>query len=186
MRIFQEIPLTKFAVLPLIVISLFGGACTGIPSGIRPVTGLDTARYLGTWYEIARLDHRFERGLENVTAKYSMRPDGGIKVQNSGYDQIKKEWREATGRAYAIDDPTVGRLKVSFFGPFFGAYNIVELDDKGYQYSMVIGPSLSYFWILSRSPTMSDELLRTLLKRAAEYGIDTHKLIFPKHNTDAQ
>ena len=160
--------------------ALFLSACTGIPDGITAVRGLDTQKYLGTWYEIARLDHRFERGLEQVTANYSVRSDGGIRVLNRGYHNQDQEWREAEGKAYSIDDPSEGRLKVSFFGPFYGAYNIVDLDQEGYQYSMVIGPNLSYFWILSRQPTMEPELLQHLLEQAGSYGVDTDKLIYPR------
>ena len=105
-------------------------ACVNIPENVSPVTGFDIDRYLGTWYEIARLDHSFERGLESVTADYSYRDDGGIKVVNRGFDPAKNKWKETIGKAYFIDDSSIGRLKVSFWGPFYGAYNIIDLDKK--------------------------------------------------------
>ena len=101
--------------IPILII-----VCVNIPENVSPVTGFDIDQYLGTWYEIARLDHSFERGLEKVTAEYSMRDDGGIKVVNKGFDPKNNRWKETIGKAYFIDDPSVGRLKVSFWGPFYG------------------------------------------------------------------
>ena len=91
----------------------------GLPKNIEPVTGFESDKYLGTWYEIARLDHRFERGLSNVTATYTPRDDGGLVVANRGYSTTKLEWKEAEGKAYLVGDASVGHLKVSFFGPFY-------------------------------------------------------------------
>ena len=156
--------------------------CVGLPEGITPVAEFDVQRYLGQWYEIARLDHSFERGLEKVSADYSLRNDGGINVINRGYDTAKKEWKEATGRAYFVGEPTVGRLKVSFFGPFYGGYNIIALDQQGYSYSMVCGPDRSYLWILSRTPEMEAGLLSGLVNQAKDLGFDTSSLIYVKHD----
>ena len=156
--------------------------CVGLPEGITPVAEFDVHRYLGQWYEIARLDHSFERGLEKVSADYSLRNDGGINVINRGYDTAKKEWKEATGRAYFVGEPTVGRLKVSFFGPFYGGYNIIALDRQGYSYSMVCGPDRSYLWILSRTPEMDAALLTRLVEQATDLGFDTSSLIYVKHD----
>ena len=156
--------------------------CVGLPEGITPVAEFDVHRYLGQWYEIARLDHSFERGLEKVSADYSLRNDGGINVINRGYDTAKKEWKEATGRAYFVGEPTVGRLKVSFFGPFYGGYNIIALDRQGYSYSMVCGPDRSYLWILSRTPEMEAGLLSGLVNQAKDLGFDTSSLIYVKHD----
>ena len=156
--------------------------CVGLPEGITPVAEFDVQRYLGQWYEIARLDHSFERGLEKVSADYSLRNDGGINVINRGYDPAKKEWKEATGRAYFVGEPTVGRLKVSFFGPFYGGYNIIALDRQGYSYSMVCGPDRSYLWILSRTPEMEAGLLSGLVNQAKDLGFDTSSLIYVKHD----
>jgi apolipoprotein D and lipocalin family protein len=155
--------------------------CTGIPDGIEPVDNFELEPYLGTWYEIARLDHRFERGLSNVTANYSLRDDGGVNVLNRGYDTEKGEWDEADGKAYFVDDPDVGRLKVSFFGPFYGAYNVFELGDN-YEYSMVAGPNRSYLWILAREAQLPQATLDELLSKAEAAGYDTSELIFVKHD----
>ncbi len=154
-------------------------ACTGIPDGVDVVEDFELESYLGTWYEIARLDHRFERGLSNVTATYSLRDDGGVKVVNRGYRAETGEWDEANGKAYFTDDTDVGRLKVSFFGPFYGGYNVVALDPE--RYAMVVGPNRSYLWILSREPTLDDATLAELVARAASLGLATEELIYVEH-----
>lgn len=151
---------------------------TDLPDGIEPVQDFELPRYLGKWYEIARLDHSFERGLEQVTAEYQRRNDGGVRVINRGYNPEKDSWEEAEGKAYFIDSETVGRLKVSFFGPFYGGYNIFELDEN-YEYAMVAGPDRSYLWILARTPTLDEERLTRLVERADALGFDTDELIFP-------
>jgi apolipoprotein D and lipocalin family protein len=153
----------------------------GIPENVNPVDGFDVNRYLGTWYEIVRLDHSFEKGLEKVTAHYSLREDGGVRVINRGYDPRKKEWKEAQGRAYFVDSPTAGRLKVSFFGPFYGSYNIIALDKERYEYALVCGPNTSYLWILSRTPEMERGLLNLLIDKAKRWGFKTEDLIFVTH-----
>ncbi|PSL12229.1 apolipoprotein D and lipocalin family protein [Marinobacterium halophilum] len=156
-------------------------ACTGLPDRVEPVQNFQLDRYLGTWYEIARLDHSFERGLSQVQADYSLRDDGGVKVINRGYDAKKGEWREAEGKAYFVDDADTGHLKVSFFGPFYGAYVIMALDHDGYQYSLVSGPDRDYLWILSRTPTMDTETLNRLIDQAREAGYPVDELIFMEH-----
>lgn len=166
----------------LLLVAVFAlSGCTGIPEGIDPVDDFELEPYLGTWYEIARLDHRFERGLSNVTANYSMRKDGGVRVLNRGYRTDRGEWDEAEGKAYFIGDSSVGRLKVSFFGPFYGAYNIFELGEN-YEYSMVAGPDRSYLWILAREPELPRALLDELLSKAEAAGYDTSELIFVEHD----
>ncbi|MFA0071671.1 lipocalin family protein, partial [Vibrio breoganii] len=111
----------------------------------------------GTWYEVARLDHSFERGLSNISAEYSLRDDGGVKVVNRGYSLEKGEWNEAEGKAYFVEESDQGYLKVSFFGPFYGAYVVFELDKEGYQYAFVSGPDTDYLWLLSRTPEVAPE-----------------------------
>lgn len=157
-------------------------ACTGVPKGIDTVEGFELQRYLGTWYEVARLDHRFERDLSDVSATYSLRDDGGVRVVNRGFNVRTDEWDEAVGKAYFIDEPTQGRLKVSFFGPFYGGYNIVELDTENYEWSMVVGPNRSYLWILSRSPNLAAGVRERLVRRAQSLGFATEELIFPSHS----
>lgn len=152
-------------------------ACTGIPEGVKPVDNFELKQYLGTWYEIARLDHSFERGLTNVTAEYSLRDDGGVRVLNRGYSKEKGAWKSAEGKAYFVGEPNIGHLKVSFFGPFYGSYVIFELD-KDYRYAMVAGPSRSYLWLLARRPEVSPELRERFLARARELGFDTSRIEF--------
>ncbi|QXE92964.1 lipocalin family protein [Geomonas subterranea] len=162
--------------LSLLLAALLTG-CVGIPQGVKPIDDFDVQRYLGKWYEIARLDHSFERGLTRVTAEYALRDDGGIKVVNRGYSAKEDRWKEAVGKAYFMAEPTKGYLKVSFFGPFYGSYVIMDLDEENYQYSLVCGPDKSYLWILSRTPMMRPELKNQLVLKAAALGFDTNGLI---------
>ncbi|WFB36822.1 lipocalin family protein [Kiritimatiellota bacterium B12222] len=148
------------------------------PDKVTPVSNFDLERYLGTWYEIARLDHSFERGMEQVTADYSMREDGGVRVQNRGYLPQKDKWKEAEGKAYFVQESNQGYLKVSFFGPFYGSYVIFELDKENYQYAFVSGPNNSYLWLLSRTPTVSDALLAQFRDQAQSLGFKTEELIY--------
>ncbi len=150
--------------------------CTGIPKGTEPVTGFELDRYLGEWYEIARLDHSFERGLDCVTADYRLRSDGGVRVLNRGVKLDEGEVSEAEGRAYFIGEESVGRLKVSFFGPFYGGYNVLALDDD-YQWSLVAGPDRSYLWILARTPTLPEATYRELVERAERMAFPVEELI---------
>lgn len=163
--------------LSLLLSLLFTG-CVGIPQNVKPVDNFDVHRYLGKWYEIARLDHAFERGLTRVSAEYTLREDGGLKVVNRGYSAEKDKWKEAVGKAYFVEEPSKGYLKVSFFGPFYGSYVIMDLDHDNYQYSLVCGPDKSYLWILSRTPAMQTEVKDRLVAKAAALGFDTSKLIY--------
>jgi apolipoprotein D and lipocalin family protein len=156
--------------------------CQGLPDNATVVEDFDLERYLGPWYEIARLDHRFERGLSRVQAQYSLREDNGIRVINRGFDTNKGQWTEAEGKAYFVGDSDIGRLKVSFFGPFYGAYNIVHLDHEDYRYAMVIGPGTRYLWILAREPELEPAILDRLLAEAEAMGFPVAELIFPEHD----
>jgi len=167
-----------YRLLILLFLLLLPG-CTGVPEGVETVTGIEFKRYLGKWYEIARLDHSFERGLHRVTADYSLRDDGGVRVINRGYDVKKKEWQEAEGRAYFVESSRVGRLKVSFFGPFFGGYNIIDLDKERYSYALVCGYNRNYLWILSRAPALDPATTERLVTKARTLGFATENLIFP-------
>ena len=166
----------------LLLLAVLLAGCTGKPDNITPVSNFDAARYLGKWYEIARLDHSFERGLSNVTADYSMRGDGGIKVVNRGFNGEKNAWTDAVGKAYFVDKADVGHLKVAFFGPFYASYIVFDLDQPGYQYSMITGPDKSYLWILSRTPAMDDATKKRLVDKAQALGYDTSKLIYVSHD----
>lgn len=158
---------------------LFG--CTRIPQGMEAVGNFELERYLGTWYEIARLDHPFERGLSRVSAQYSMRADGGITVLNRGYDSSTGQWKEATGRAYPLATPQQASLKVSFFRPFYGGYHVIELERENYSYALVSGPTRDYLWILSRTAKLEAEILKQRVNKAARLGFDTDSLIFVDH-----
>jgi apolipoprotein D and lipocalin family protein len=174
-RLFKSLVL-----LPLLLLS----GCLGVPDGVTTVDEFNLERYLGRWYEIARLDHSFERGLSYVTAEYSMLDDGGVKVVNRGFNKAAGKWKEATGKAYPVADPDTGRLKVSFFGPFYSAYNIIALDQENYSYSLVSGPNRSYLWILSREPQMDPVLYKKLVQQASDLGFPTDDLIYVDHSRE--
>ena len=163
------------------LVFLFLMGCVGAPNNVQPVKNFELQRYLGTWYEIARLDHSFERDLQQVTATYSLRDDGGIRVVNKGFKPKKNKWKEAVGKAYFVGDSDIGQLKVSFFGPFYGGYNIIELDKVNYQYALVCGPNLSYLWILARRPELNKSIVDRLVAKANSLGFATDQLIFVKH-----
>lgn len=167
-----------FALLLTMVLT----GCGGMPDKVRPVENFELNRYLGKWYEIARLDHSFERGLENVTAEYSLREDGGVKVINRGYSPEKGKWKEAEGKAYFVDSKTQGYLKVSFFGPFYGSYVIFDLDKENYEYAFISGPDTSYLWLLARKPNVPQEVIERFKVKSVELGFKTEDLIFVKHD----
>lgn len=165
----------------LLLLALLTG-CVAVPDGIQPVTTFQPERYLGRWYEIARLDHSFERGMSRVTAEYRQRDDGGLDVVNRGYLADSRTWKEARGKAYFVQTPDIGYLKVSFFGPFYGSYVVFELDRQDYRYALVSGPDRSYLWLLARSPTLDAATRDRLVARAGALGFDTSKLIFVDHS----
>lgn len=168
--------------LRIAALAVLVAGCTGVPDGVEVVEDFELDRYLGTWYEIARLDHSFERGLENVTANYSLRDDGGVAVVNRGYDIKKGQWDDARGKAYFVDAADVGRLKVSFFGPFYASYNVIELDREDYRYALVSGPDRSYLWVLARDPNLDRETVDELVGRAKALGFPTDELIYVDHS----
>lgn len=157
---------------------LFLSGCLGMPDKVQPVQEFAGERYLGKWYEIARLDHSFERGLEQVTAEYSWRDDGGIRVINRGYSLEDKEWSQAEGKAYFVEGDDQGYLKVSFFGPFYGSYVVFELEKEDYDYAFVSGPDNSYLWLLSRTPEVSQEIKDKFVEISKAKGFNTSELIF--------
>jgi len=173
----------RIVVYTLVAFILTG--CLGMPVTVTPVENFELNRYLGKWYEIARLDHSFERGLERITAEYSMRDDGGVSVVNRGYSIEDDEWKVAEGKAYFVDDANKGYLKVSFFGPFYGSYVVFEIDQEGYEYAFVSGPDTSYLWLLSRTPKIQQEIIEKFKRISKELGFDTSKLIFVNHDENA-
>jgi apolipoprotein D and lipocalin family protein len=158
-----------------VVLSLAG--CTGIPSGIEPVQSFDARRYTGEWYEIARLDHRFERGLTHVRAVYTLKPDGTVSVENKGFNPKKCQWSDIEGSAHFLQKPDVASLSVTFFPPFAGGYHVFALDRKNYQWAMVAGPTKDYLWILSRKPSLDSKILERLINEARAKGFPVDQLI---------
>ena len=181
--------------------TLLLAGCLGSPEGVNAINDFEKQRYLGRWYEVARLDHSFERGLSNVTADYSLREDGGLKVINRGYSAEEDAWSEAEGKAYFIGDKQQGQLKVSFFGPFYGSYIIFEAGSfpensssekasyktlsADYQYSFVAGNSTDYLWLLARTPTISPLLREHFIQRVDKLGFDSQALIFVDQDLNA-
>ena len=172
--------LTMRKLLKLITVTIgvsLLSSCGSVPDNITPVRNFELDRYLGTWYEIARLDHRFERGLEKVSATYALRDDGNVKVVNRGWNTEKGEWKEAVGKARFAGDETVGFLEVSFFGPFYGPYVVFELEPLNYEYAFISSGD-GYLWFLSRTPTVSDTLKQAFIAKAKALGFNTDELIF--------
>lgn len=166
--------------LVMLFMILFAGCSMKMPQAVKPVDKFELSNYLGTWYEIARLDHSFERGLEQISATYTLRGDGGVKVLNRGYNVEKGEWKEAVGKAYFVKSPDTGFLKVSFFGPFYGSYIVMDTDYK--TYTMISGPDKSYFWILSRTKSLDKKVFERLISQAKSAGFDTDALIYVNHD----
>ena len=152
-------------------------SCTGLPDNVEPVSQFDTEQYLGAWYEIARLDHSFERNLERVTATYGLNEDGSISVLNKGFNTEKGEWRQAEGVAKPMGSSDIAHLKVSFFGPFYGTYAVFELADD-YSHAFVSGYNTDYLWLLAREPDVSAEVRQRFINESQALGFDTSKLIW--------
>ncbi len=160
--------------LMLLWVGLTG--CVAIPDGLSVVQGFEVDRFTGQWFEIARLDHSFERGLSQVTATYTKNPDGSLKVVNRGYNAAKGRWKEAEGVARFTGEQTTGALKVSFFGPFYGSYNVIDLDPE-YRWALIAGPDRTYLWLLSRTPTLPVNIQEQILARARQLGFAPDKLV---------
>lgn len=157
------------------------GCSTALPEGLSSVTPFDANRYVGKWFEIARLDHSFERGLTDVSATYSLKPDGSLEVINRGFNTKKDEWKSATGRALFTGSQNQGSLKVSFFGPFYGGYHVLALDQTSYQWALVAGPDRDYLWILARTKALAPAIRDQLVAEAKKMGFATDKLIWVSH-----
>lgn len=158
------------------LVLMVAGCAVSVPAHIQPITNFDAAKYAGTWYEIARIDHRFEKGLINASASYALNADGTLKVINRGFDPETKAWKKVEGKARFLGDSRIAALKVSFFGPFYGGYNVVSLDEQ-YQTALVIGQDTRYFWLLSRHKTMPRDQLHRLLQKAQTMEVDLNKVI---------
>jgi len=168
-------------IVVIVAVATLLWSCASIPPKAHAIKNFNVKRYLGTWYEIARFDFRFEKNLDNTSAQYSLDVDGGIDVLNSGYNFVKNEWTKAEGRAKFRGDTSVAELKVSFFGPFYSGYNVVALDDN-YKYALVAGKNLDYLWILSREKSIPETVKTSYLSLAQQIGYDTSRLIWVKHD----
>jgi apolipoprotein D and lipocalin family protein len=174
-RIFSQ------GVLAMAVLALGLTACsTAPPEGLQAVAPFDVQRYQGTWFEIARLDHSFERDMSDVSARYSVQADGSVQVVNRGFNTVKKEWKEAIGKALFTGDSQRASLKVSFFGPFYGGYHVVALD-PAYRWAMVVGPDRDYLWILARDKQLEPAVKTQLLEQARAFRLPVEKLIWVSH-----
>lgn len=168
-------------ILLMLSASLLFNSCKTIPANAAAVKPFDKEKYLGKWYEIARLDNRFEKNMNNVTANYSLNEDGTIKVLNQGFNYVKNENASATGRAKFVGATDEAKLKVSFFGPFYSGYNVIAVDDE-YKYALVFGKNLKYLWILSREKTLPEEIKTQFIEIAQKTGYDTDALLWVEHN----
>jgi apolipoprotein D and lipocalin family protein len=167
-------------ILTFIIMNIFY-SCASIPKGAVAVQPFVKDKYLGKWYEIARFDFKFERNLNNTTAEYSLKENGAIKVDNKGYNTKKGKWSQAIGKAKFVKENSIAMLKVSFFGPFYGGYNVIAIDPE-YKYALVSGSSLKYLWILSRSTSIPDKIKNEYLKVAQEIGYNTSDLLWIEHD----
>ncbi len=174
----MKIKITPYLLLVMLTLLT---SCSSIPKGVTAVSPFDKELYLGKWYEIARFDFKFERGLNNTTAEYSLRNDGKIRVTNRGYDYEKKEWKEAIGKAKFVNEDSVAMLKVSFFGPFYSGYNVIAIDPE-YKYALVCGASFDYMWILSREKSIPNNIKEEYVAKAEKLGFNTSNLLWIEHN----
>jgi apolipoprotein D and lipocalin family protein len=167
-----------FLVLVLVLVLI---SCKTIPKGATAVKPFNQEKYLGTWYEIARLDYKYERHLDHVTAEYGLKPNGLISVTNKGFNNKKQKWEESTGKAKPVSDAQEANLKVSFFGPFYSGYNVIAIDDD-YKYALVAGKNTDYLWLLSRKTTMPEDVKLNFLKKAQAIGYNTDQLVWVKQD----
>ncbi len=156
-------------------------SCASIPDGAVAVKPFDKGKYLGKWYEIARLDFKYEKDLNNTTAEYSFNENGTIRVNNQGYNTKKGKWSQAIGKAKFVGDDNIAMLKVSFFGPFYSGYNVIAIDDE-YKYVLIAGKNLKYLWILSRYTSIPEDVKNNYLKLAEKIGYNTADLIWVQHD----
>ncbi|MGR5062627.1 lipocalin family protein [Photobacterium sp. DNB22_13_2] len=152
--------------------------CTGMPQSVKPVSPFSVDKYLGSWYEIARLDHSFERGLSNVSATYHLNTDGSIKVINRGFDVDEQEWQQADGRAVFVGEDDKAHLKVSFFGPFYSSYVVFFLEPD-YSVALVSGYNTDYLWLLAREPVLDEAQIDRYIAIAKQAGFETERLLYP-------
>ncbi|MDC0100467.1 lipocalin family protein [Crocinitomicaceae bacterium] len=166
----------------IISVSMLGlFSCATIPKNATAVASFDKEKYLGKWYEFARFDFKFEKNLNNTTAEYSLNENGTIKVDNRGYNTVNKQWQQSIGKAKFVKNDSIAMLKVSFFGPFYGGYNVLAID-ADYKYALVAGGSLKYLWILSRETSIPEETKVKYLEIAENIGFETSNLLWIVHD----
>jgi len=171
-----------FLLATLAIVAVSYVSCkVSIPKGAVAIKPFQKDRYLGKWYEIARMDFKFEKNLKNVTATYSLNDDGAIKVDNRGYNYVKNQWKESIGKAKFVKGSDEGRLKVSFFGPFYAGYNVIDID-PAYQYALIAGNNLDYLWILSRNKTIPEKVKLSYLQKAKSLGFKTEDLVWTEQD----
>ncbi len=158
----------------VLLLGMWLTGCSGTPHGGQAVSPFELERYLGTWHELARLPNRFENDLVNVTAEYSLKEDGSVRVLNRGFNTRTRDWEEAEGKAYRVD-PDAARLKVSFFGPFYAEYNVLWLSD-GYDLALVASHDHDYLWLLAREPSRPRSELEAPLALADRLGFALSEL----------
>jgi len=149
----------------------------GIPEGMSAVKPFDIKRFEGTWYEVARLDHGFEKNMTHVSYTYTAKESGGFQVDNKAFDTKSGQWQTSEGKGDLIADPNEGRLKISYFGPFYGSFNIIALDQDRYEWAMATGPNARYFWILSRQKTLDNHVMQDLVRKAVGMGFKLERMI---------
>ena len=170
----------RIAALLIIGSSFLVASCSHEPTPVAPVVkDFEVSRYLGTWYEVLRMPHSFEEGLDGVTAEYRLNGDGTLEVTNRGYHRDDEEWQTAIGTAVPLDRGDAS-LKVTFFWPFYGGYYISELD-RNYQYAIVTSDNHEYFWLLARDPDISQDVIDLAIAQANKWGFDTSQMIQVKH-----
>lgn len=158
---------------------IFSGFFAGSTRRIGTVCDVDLARYQGVWYEIARLPHSFERGMEEVTARYTLKPKGIIEVVNSGIRNGKRV--SITGKAGIIDPGCTGNLWVKFFPLMKSSYRIIGVDKEHYEYALVTSKKKSFLWLLCRKPVMDEKTLIEVISKARILGFDVKKMIWVRH-----
>ena len=171
----------NYTIYLIMAIMLTMASCQAIPKGAQPIPSFKVEKYLGTWYEVARLDFKFEENLTNTTATYSLISDSKIKVLNEGFDTLKNKWTEASGKAKFRDKTDEAALKVSFFGPFYAGYNVIAIKGD-YEYALVAGSNTEFLWILARQPSIPDDIKLQFLNIAEDIGYNTSQLIWVAHD----
>lgn len=170
--------LGKISVITLLLGSFLVGCERSTPINTKSVDKLDLERYMGTWYEIGRYDMAFERGLVGVTANYTLKEDGMVKVINAGYkESLEGKYKETEGKARRRSKSNNGELEVAFFLNFYSDYNVMELAED-YSWALVGSSNVKYLWILSRTPEMDTDILESILRMAANRGYDTSKILW--------